>query len=102
VIFVVYAVSYRQGYWAGPAEVQVTADAVLKKEGKEIFRQEFRGRGNTGLLQGKNLDIGDFTTAMIEALSSALKNLNENVVREINNVWTGQTPGGFPFHDAAS
>jgi uncharacterized lipoprotein YmbA len=84
VIFVLYAVSYHQTIWAGPAEVFVTADAVLKKDGKEIFNQEFRGRGKTGMLQAKKPNLQDFTTAMIEALSSALKNLNESIVREIN------------------
>lgn len=84
VIFAVYAVSYHQSVWAGPAEVRVTADAVLKKEGQEIFHQEFMGMGRTGVLQGKNLNIQDFTTVMIEALSSGIKHLNESIVREIN------------------
>jgi uncharacterized lipoprotein YmbA len=84
VIFVLYAVSYHQTIWAGPAEVFVTADAVLKQDGKEIFNQEFRGRGKTGMLQAKKPNLQDLTTAMIEALSSALKNLNESIVREIN------------------
>ena len=86
VIFLLYGVSYRQSISAGPAEVFVTADAVLKKEGKEVFNQEFRGRGKTGMLQTRSLEIQDFTTAMIEALSSALKDLNENIVREINKI----------------
>lgn len=84
VIFLLVAVSFDQSYYAGPAEVLITADAVLKKDGQEIFNQEFRGLGRTGLLQGRNLDIADFTTAMIEALSLSLKNLNEHIVREIN------------------
>jgi len=86
VIFAVYAVAYSQSIWAGPAEVLVTADAVLKRDGKEIFNQEFRGIGRTGVLQGRNLNISDFTTAMIEALSLSVKNLNENIVREINKI----------------
>lgn len=84
VIFVVYAVAFDQSYYAGPAEALITADAVLKKDGKEIFNQEFTGLGRTGMLQGQNLNIADFTTAMIEALSLSVKNLNESIVREIN------------------
>jgi len=48
--------------------VVITADAVLKKDGKEAFNQEFTGVGRTGVLQDQNLNIADFTTAMIEAL----------------------------------
>ena len=86
VIFLLYAVSYHQTIWAGPAEVFVTADAVLKKEGKEIFNREFRGWGKTGMFQAKKPNLEDFTTAMIEALSSALKNLNESIVKEMNKI----------------
>ena len=86
VIFLLYAVSFSQSYFAGPAEVRITADAVLKKDGKEIFNQEFGGIGRTGVLQGRNLNISDFTTAMIEALSLSVKNLNEGIVREINKI----------------
>jgi hypothetical protein len=86
VIFLLYAVSFSQSYWAGPAEVVVSADVVLRKEGNEIFNQEFKGRGRTGVLKGRNLNLEDFTTAMIEALSSSFKDLNENIVREINKI----------------
>jgi hypothetical protein len=92
VIFAVYAVSYSQSIWAGPAEVLVTADAVLKRRGKEMFNQEFRGTGRTGILQGKHVNIGDFTIAMIEALSSAIKHLNERIVLEINKTLPNQSP----------
>lgn len=83
-IFALYAFAYSQGYYAGPAQVLITADAVLKKDGREIFKQEIGGIGRSGMLQGPRLRIGDFTTAMIEALSLSVKNLNENIVREVN------------------
>ncbi|HEU4504124.1 MAG TPA: hypothetical protein VFR79_04790 [Nitrospira sp.] len=86
VIFLLYAVSFSQSYYAGPAEALITADAVLKKDGTEVFTQQFTGVGKTGVLQGRNLDIADFTTAMIEALSLSVKNLHENIVREINKI----------------
>jgi len=86
VIFLLYAVAFNQSYYAGPAEVLITADAVVKKEGMEIFNQEFRGIGRSGVLQGRNINIPDFTTAMIEALSWSVKNLNESIVRAINKI----------------
>src|SRR5262245_11666159 len=86
VIFLLYAVSFSQSYYAGPAEMLITADAVLKRDGKEILNQEFSGMGRSGVLQGRNLNISDFTTAMIEALSMSVKNLNERIVNEINKI----------------
>jgi hypothetical protein len=44
-----------QGYYAGPAQVLITADAVLKKDGREIFKQEIGGIGRSGMLQGPRL-----------------------------------------------
>lgn len=87
VIFLLYAVSFSQDYYAGPAEVRITADAVLRKDGTEFWNQQFTGVGRTGVLEGRNLNIADFTTAMIEALSLSVKNLNENIVREINKIY---------------
>ena len=40
-----------QGYYAGPAQVLITADAVLKKDGREIFKQEIGGIGRSGMLE---------------------------------------------------
>ncbi len=86
VIFAVYAVSWSQYTSAGPVDVVVTANVVLKKDGKELFSRELLGRGRAGVLKGKNLQLADYTTAMIEAMSLAIKDLNEHIVKEINTI----------------
>lgn len=83
-LFLVYAVSFSQVYYAGPIDVRITGEAVLRKKGLELFREEVQGRGRTGVLQGKNLQLGDYTIAMVEALSSAIKDLNEKIVLKVN------------------
>ncbi len=77
---------------AGPVDVVVTADAVVKKDGKDVFSKELLGKHRTNALsahytaneEGKFLD--DYATAMVECLSIAIKNLNENIVKEINAI----------------
>jgi hypothetical protein len=69
---------------AGPVDVIVTAEAICKRDGQELFSREVQGRGRAGVLQGKNLQLGEYTTTMIEALSMAVKGFNETVVREVN------------------
>jgi hypothetical protein len=85
-IFAVYAFMWGQYTSAGPVDAVVTADAVVKKDGKELFSRELLGRGRAGVLKGKNLQLGDYTTAMIEAMSLAIKDLNEHIVEEINTI----------------
>lgn len=84
IIFAVYAIAWGRYTSAGPVDVIVTADVVCKRDGQELFSQEVQGRGRAGILQGKNLQLGDYTTTMVEALSLAIKGFNENLVRELN------------------
>jgi hypothetical protein len=85
-LFLLFAVSYHESVWAGPVDVVLRADAVLKKNGKELFRREFQGMNRTGALNVNKLKLEDYNTVMVEALSLAIKNLNETIVREINSV----------------
>jgi hypothetical protein len=85
-LFAVYAVSWGDQTLAGPVDVVMTADAVWKQDGKELMTREVQGRGRAGILGGRIVQMEDYTTAMIEALSLAIKDLNENLVKEINSL----------------
>ena len=82
-------ISYSEAFSAGPVDVVVKADVLIKKDGKELFSQEFNGNGSAGVLQGANIQLEDYTIAMIEALSLAIKSLNGNIIKEINKVSVG-------------
>ncbi len=82
--FLWVAWSYGGWFSTGPVNVVVAADAVLRRDGKELFSKELRGANRTGILLDKNSQLADYTARMIEALSLAIKNLNENIVNEVN------------------
>lgn len=88
-LFLFFSISYSQNISAGPVDVVMKADVHIKKDGKELFSQEFQGNGRAGILQGANIQLEDYTIAMIEALSLAIKGLNENIIKEINKVSVG-------------
>jgi hypothetical protein len=44
------------------------------------------------VLQGRNLNMGDFTTSMVEGFSLAIKDLNENLVQSINAIEPTPSP----------
>jgi hypothetical protein len=90
-MFLLVAFSYINNTSAGPVDVVVTADAVVKKEGKPLWSKEFQGKHKINVLNGNYTNqqgklLQDYTTAMIEDLSVAIKNLNENIVKEINTI----------------
>ena len=85
-LFLFYAAGIGTTTYAGPADVIVKADAVLKKGDREVFAKEFQGRHRTNILKGKNVKMKDYTIAMIEGLSLAVKDMNEQIVREINQI----------------
>lgn len=89
-LFLLIVFSYGQSTSAGPVDVVITADVTLRKEGKELLNKAFQGRHRTGPLNANyntedNL-LKDYQTAMIEAVSLAVKNLNENIIGEINKL----------------
>ena len=89
-LFLVIAFSYGQSTAAGPVDVVITADVVLKKDGKELLSKEFQGKHRTGPFgpsyQTEDKLLQDYQTAMIEGVSLAIKDLNENIVKEINKL----------------
>jgi len=86
--FLFVMVAWAYGYYisAGPVDVVVKADVVLKKAGNELLGKECQGTFRTGILKGKDFKLEDYTTAMIEGLSLAIKDLNENIVKEIDKI----------------
>lgn len=85
-LFVVFAWGFGHNTSAGPVDVVVTANVALKKDGKELFNREFQGKCRTNVLSGTSIKMEDFTMAMIEGLSLAIKDLDENIVKEMNTV----------------
>ncbi|MCG3110695.1 MAG: hypothetical protein MCM46_02615 [Candidatus Manganitrophus sp. SB1] len=83
-LFVVVAWGFGYNTLAGPVDVVTTANVALKKDGIELFSKEFHGNSRTNILSGTNIKIEDYTLAMIEGLSLAIKDLHENIVEEIN------------------
>lgn len=83
-LFVVVALGFSHNTLAGPVDVVITANVALKKDGSELFSREFQGRCRTNILSGTDIKMEDYTLAMIEGLSLAIKDLHENIVEEIN------------------
>jgi formylglycine-generating enzyme required for sulfatase activity len=69
---------------AGPAEIAVIADVSLKKDRINIFRKDFHGQHKTGIISVSSGEFEQYTTMMIEGLSFAIKDLNENIIKAIN------------------
>jgi hypothetical protein len=70
----------------GPVDVSVDADVQASKGGAVVLTRELKGRFRTNILAGKNVNMRDYTTAMIEGVSMAVKDLNEKIVKEINKI----------------
>jgi uncharacterized lipoprotein YmbA len=85
-LFVVVAWGFGQNTSAGPVDVAVTANVALKKDGKELFNREFQGKCRTNILSGTNIKMEEYTMAMIEGLSLAIKDLHETIVKEMNKI----------------
>lgn len=85
-IFAVFFFAFGSDTKAGPVDVSVNADVRAIKGSDVVFTRELKGSFRTNILAGKNANLKDFTTAMIEGVSMAIKNLNENIVKEINKI----------------
>lgn len=69
----------------GPVDVVINADIKATKSGSLVVNKKVTGRFRTTAYTARgNAIIQDYTVAMIEALSMAVKNLNEMIVQEIN------------------
>lgn len=72
---------------AGPVDVQLEGEAVVRRGGVEVLRKQIVGRSRSGILQwGRQMKIEDYTTAMIEGVSLAVKSFNDAVVAEVNRL----------------
>jgi hypothetical protein len=85
-LFFVFGWSYHDHMQTAPVEVLVEAEAVARRQGKELLRKQMQGKSQTLPPAGKEAVIEDYTTAMIEGLSAAVKDLNDHLVSEINQL----------------
>jgi hypothetical protein len=85
-IFAVFFFAYGSHTTVGPVDVSVDADVQASKAGAVVLTRELKGRFRTNILAGKNANMRDYTTAMIEGVSMAVKDLNEKIVKEINKI----------------
>jgi len=69
----------------GPVDVVISADVKATKNGSVVLDKKLAGRFRTAVFTAKgNAILQDYTVAMIEGVSMAVKNLNEIIVQEIN------------------
>ncbi len=85
-IFAVFFFAFGSQTTAGPVDVNVVADVQASKAGAVVLTKELKGNFRTNILAGKNANLKDYTTAMIEGVSMAAKDLNEKIVKEINKI----------------
>lgn len=85
-IFALFFFAFGSNTTAGPVDVSVVADLKVSKGDAPILVKELKGNFRTNILPGKNANIKDYTTALIECVSMAAKNLNERIVREISSI----------------
>lgn len=72
---------------AGPVDVSVEGEALIRRAGQELLRAPVTGRSRSGVLRwGRQMQIEDYTTAMIEGLSLAVKSFNDEVVAQVNRL----------------
>jgi hypothetical protein len=73
-------------YEAGPVNVAVQADVTMERAGAVVLSGAFVGKHATNILAGKDARLPDFTIAMIEGVSMAVKDLNERIVAATNRI----------------
>ncbi len=88
--FLLVAATWGKSIRAGPVDVAVEGEVVARRGGREVLRKAILGTARTGNLRRKDNDldafVADFTTAMIEGLSLAVKDFNGSVVDEVNRL----------------
>jgi hypothetical protein len=86
-LFLLIAASWGRHVWAGPVEVAVQGEVVARRAGQEVVRKPVAGNARSGsLVSGKDAKIEDYTSAMIECMSLAVKSFNGAVVEEVNRL----------------
>ena len=85
-IFALYFFAFGTQTTTGPVDVTVEADVQASKGSAVVFTKVLQGSFRTNILEGKNVNLKDYTIAMIEGVSMAIKNLNEKIVKEIDRI----------------
>ncbi|HEX9051142.1 MAG TPA: hypothetical protein VF841_11480 [Anaeromyxobacter sp.] len=89
-VFLLLAVGWGNWIRAGPVDVTIEGETIVTRAGQEPVRSTVVGRSRSRILyrKGTNADtyVADFTTAMIESLSLAVKGFNGAVVEEVNRL----------------
>ena len=88
-----YLVGWNENFEFGPLDVEVQADVVVKHDGAVVSNMKVQGKYKTDIdvknLTWERTDLGvlmqDYTSVMIESLSLAIKDLNQNIVTMINH-----------------
>jgi uncharacterized lipoprotein YmbA len=85
-LFPVFFWFYQSQMSEGPANVTITADIRASKAQAVVLTREVRGTFRTNVLAGKGALLPEYTTAVMQAVSMAAKDLNEQIVAELNGV----------------
>ena len=83
-VFPVFFFFWQTVFTAGPADVSVVAEVKLMKAQTALLTREIKGTYRTSAF-GKGA-LPDYATAVIQAVSLATKDLNENIVAELNHI----------------
>lgn len=85
-IFLLFIIGGGHYYAAGPVSVVVQADVEITRGGTTVLAGSFVGKHATTILAGNNVQLQDYTIAMIEGVSMAVKDLNERIVSATNRI----------------
>lgn len=84
--FLFIVVGGGSSYSAGPVVATVSADVTIERTGAQVLSETMTGKYATNILEGRGIDLSDYTIAMIEGVSMAVKDLNEKIVRAVNRI----------------
>jgi hypothetical protein len=93
-VFLLVNGSAHKTFNAGPATVTLDGEVVMRRGDVELVRRPIQAKGSSiGILRGSDVSIiQDFTPAMGEALSLAVKAFADEVVRTVNEAGTPELP----------
>lgn len=83
-VFPVYIIFWQSQLEAGPADVKITAEMRITKDQTVLVSQDVKGIYQTSVF-GKGA-LPDYSSALMQAVSMATKDLNENIVAELNRI----------------
>lgn len=80
----VVIIFWQKAFTAGPADVAVVAEVRLTKAHQTLLNQELKGTYRTSAFAKGQLP--DYATAVMQAVSLATKDLNENIAEALNRL----------------